>query len=366
MLSKACIVGIYQRKLEEIARLGIELLALVPPSWKDERGETQLERAYTSGYRLEVIPMVFNGSFHLHYYPAVDRWIRDFRPHIVHIDEEPYNLAAWQALYFARRVGAKSLFFTWQNIYRNYPPPFSWGEKWVLNNVDYAIAGTQSAADVWRAKGYTGRLMVIPQFGVDPGLFKPSPPTPLPPAEGKDFTIGYVGRLVEEKGIHLLLQAATRLTGNWRARIIGSGPYRAELHALAERLCISSRIEWIEWIASTDMPGQYHQLDALVIPSLTRPHWKEQFGRVITEAMASGVPVIGSDSGAIPDVIGEAGLIVPEGDLTALAEALQRLQNDADLRARLSEVGRARVLTHFTHEQVARDTVGVYREIMSG
>lgn len=369
MLSKACIVGIYQRKLEAIAQQGIELLTLVPPSWRDERGETKLERVYTEGYQLQAIPITFNGNFHLHFYPTLSSWMQRFRPHIVHIDEEPYNLASWQALYHARRVGAKSLFFSWQNINRTYPPPFSWGERWVLNHVDYALAGTESAAQVWRAKGYSGKMAVVPQFGTDPDLFIPHGRfvgEGLRPSQNqRPFTIGYVGRLVEEKGIHLLLQAASQLQGEWRLRLVGSGPYKSELTALAQRLNIAHRIDWIEWVASTDMPAQYHLLDVLVIPSLTRPNWKEQFGRVITEAMSSGVPVIGSDSGAIPDIIGEAGIVVSEGSVDALRLALDQLRCDADLRARLAHAGRARVLAHFTHEQVASDTVSVYQEMMT-
>ena len=104
MLSKACIVGIYQRKLEAIARQGVELTALVPPSWQDERGEQALERSYTEGYRLRTIPIRFNGSYHLHHYPTLGAQLRAARPDIVHIDEEPYNLATWQALYQARRL----------------------------------------------------------------------------------------------------------------------------------------------------------------------------------------------------------------------------------------------------------------------
>lgn len=370
MISKACIVGIYQHKLEEIARLGVDLLTLVPPSWKDERGETKLERVYTEGYNLQTLPIAFNGNFHLHFYPGLGQWMRDFHPHIVHIDEEPYNFAAWQALYHARKVGAKTLFFSWQNIERNYPPPFSWGERWMLKQVDYALMGTESAAEVWRAKGYKGKLAIIPQFGTDPELFKPSATSRQPSANAKEaeletFRIAYVGRLVEEKGIHLLLEAAARLQGDWRLRIVGSGPMRDVLHSQAEILGIGKRIEWIEWIASTEMPKQYQQMDVLVISSLTRANWKEQFGRVITEAMSSGVPVIGSDSGAIPDIIGDGGLVVPEGDVEALHSALCKLQNDVVLRAQLAERGRARVLAHFTHEQVAAATVAVYREMMS-
>src|SRR5262249_34257885 len=132
------------------------------------------------------------------------------------------------------------LFFSWQNINRSYPPPFSWGERWVLNRVDYALVGTESAADVWRAKGYSGPLAVVPQFGVDTELF-----TSSAVSREKPFTIGYVGRLVEEKGVHLMLEAAACLQGEWRLRIVGSGPMRAELGALAERLGIAERIEWV-------------------------------------------------------------------------------------------------------------------------
>jgi glycosyltransferase involved in cell wall biosynthesis len=362
MLSKACVVGIYQRKLEEIARLGIELLALVPPSWKDERGETPLERVYTTGFQLETLPIRLNGNFHLHYYPGLGARLQAFQPHIVHIDEEPYNLAAWQAFYHARRAGAKTLFFSWQNIARRYPPPFTWGESWLLRNVDYALMGTPSAADVWREKGYTGPLRVVPQFGTDPELFTPAN---RPPGEtDRPFTIGYLGRLVEEKGIALLLEAVAELQGEWRLRLIGSGPQETALLEQAARLGIAERLNMIEWMPSAEIPAEYPRLDALVLPSLTRPNWKEQFGRVLVEAMSSGVPVVGSSSGAIPGVIGEAGLVVPEGNTAALADALRRLQTDSTLRGDLAAKGRARVLAHYTHQQVAAATVAVYRELL--
>jgi glycosyltransferase involved in cell wall biosynthesis len=363
LLSKALVVGIYQRKLEEMACLGVDLLALTPPSWKDERGETRLERAYTSGYRLETLPIALNGNFHLHWYPGLAARIRQFQPHIIHIDEEPYNLATWQAMRTARQIGAKTVIFTWQNIRRDYPPPFSWGEGWALAAVDHLLAGTQSAAHVWRAKGYAGPLTVIPQFGVDPDLFAPAMAVGAGPGV-RAFTIGYVGRLVEEKGIHLLIEAAARLEGDWRLRLVGSGPYWSVLEALAKRLGVLERIDRVAWIDSAAMPAQYHRLDVLAIPSLTRLNWKEQFGRVITEAMSSGVPVIGSDSGAIPDVMGQAGLIVPEGDVDSLVAALRRLRDDPAARAKLGAAGRARVLAHFTHAQVAAATVAVYGQVL--
>ena len=360
MLSKACIVGIYQPKLEAIARRGVELTVLVPPEWRDERGVQRLERSYTAGYRLRPIPIRFNGSFHLHHYPSLAREIASLQPQIVHIDEEPYNLATWQALRLARRAGASSLFFTWQNIARRYPPPFSWGERWVMRQADYAIAGTDAAAEALRSKGYQGRLTVIPQFGTSELLFAPRETKPQ-----RQFTIGYIGRIVPEKGVDILLRAAAQLDGDWRLRLVGGGSARDSIAALARALQVDASVTFAGQLPSADLPAEYHKIDVLVLPSLTRPNWKEQFGRVLVEAMASGVPVIGSDSGAIPGVIGAAGRIVPEGDAEALARALAELRDQPRLGRALSEQGRARFLAHFTHERIAEATVNVYGGILN-
>ena len=104
MLSKACLVGSYQRKLEEIACQGknlpggLELAVIVPPFWDDPAGRVSLERSHTEGYQLFVDPIRLNGQFHLYYYPCLRERLAAFRPHVVHIDEEPYNLATWLAM----------------------------------------------------------------------------------------------------------------------------------------------------------------------------------------------------------------------------------------------------------------------------
>jgi glycosyltransferase involved in cell wall biosynthesis len=114
-----------------------------------------------------------------------------------------------------------------------------------------------------------------------------------------------------------------------------------------------------------EMPARPRALDALVLPSLTRPNWKEQFGRVLVEAMACGVPVVGSDSGEIPHVVGEAGLIFPEGDVEALRDRLARLAADARFRADLAARGRARVLAHYTQARIAEATCAVYQHLLA-
>ncbi len=366
MLSKACVVGAYQRKLEEMARLpGVELAVIVPPSWRDPSGELRLERAHVEGYRMLVEPIRFNGNFHLYYFPTLARCLRDIRPEIVHIDEEPYNLATWHALWLSRRVGALTLFFSWQNIRRNYPLPFSIGEQWALRKTDHVIAGTESAAAIWRAKGYRGPMAVIPQFGIDPAIFSPAEPR----VKGRGFVIGYVGRLVPEKGVDLLIRALAEVHGTWRLEIIGQGSERESLERLARSLGLGDRVAFTGQAPSTRMAAFYRELDALVIPSKTCPNWKEQFGRVIVEAMACGVPVIGSDSGAIPGVLGEdgdCGLLFPEGDVGALADRLQTLMTDEKLRVQLGAHGRVRALGKFTQAQVAAQTVTVYQAMLDG
>lgn len=360
MISKALVVGIYQRKLELIgAHPGIELTAVVPPYWNDARGRLELERVHTDGYRLAVEPMRFNGNFHLHYYPGLRKIVREVRPDVVHIDEEPYNLATYHALRLARRAGAKSLFFSWQNLLRRYPFPFSAFEQEVLQKADYGLVGNEHAIEVWRAKGYRGPLKLLPQFGVDPDVFSPV----VSPEPRDHYAIGFAGRLVPEKGVDLLIRAAAKLPGKWVLHLLGDGPEREALRELAGVYNISGSVSFEQGIPSTAMPDFYRKLDVFVLPSRSRPNWEEQFGRVLIEAMACGVPVIGARSGAIPEVIGPAGMLFEEDNLEELAAHLLALKEETVLRGALSTAGRQRVLRHYTHEQIARQTVEVYCEL---
>lgn len=363
MVSKALVVGAYQRKAEELARLGLDLTVLVPPSWRDRRGEQVTVARHTQGYTLRVLPLRFNGNFHLHYYPTLTRELAQLRPHLLHMDEEPYNLATWLALRAAQRLGIPALFFTWQNILRRYPPPFAWWEQATYRRAGHALAGSQAAAQALRAKGYGGPVTVLPQFGVDPSLFTPVDPAHSSGRDDPPLRIGYAGGLLPEKGVDELIRACARLRGDWRLTTVGDGEARGALAALVAQLQLTDRVVLDAPRDSSAMPDFYRSLDVLALPSRTRPNWKEQFGRVLIEAMACGVAVVGSDSGEIPNVIGAAGLVYPEGDVAALAAALQRLYDDRALRCALAQAGRARVLAHYTMSQIAAQTVAVYHTL---
>ncbi len=336
------------------------LVAVTPPAWREPGGRTLTfePSARRHAYELRVEPIRFNGNYHLFYWPGLGQVLRQVRPDLIHLDEEPYNLATAHGSWLARRRGARSLFFTWQNQLRRYPPPFSWLERSVYRRSAFAIAGSSEALSVLRAKGYIGPASVIPQFGVDPELFAPGPAART--AE-ETPVIGFIARLVEEKGIFVLLAALAGLNRPWRLHVIGIGPVEAQARRRAAELGLADKITWERGILSTLMPDRLRTFAMLVQPSLTRRNWKEQFGRAIMEAMACGVAVVGSTSAEIPHVIGNAGLIVPEGDPVALRRAIERLLGDRALREELGRRGRQRVLDNYTNARIAEQTVEAYR-----
>jgi len=211
-----------------------------------------------------------------------------------------------------------------------------------------------------RAKKFSKPIVVTPQLGVDTDLFQPRV---APEKEARAFTIGYIGRLVAEKGIGTLLAAIADLP-NARLVLVGDGALRDEIERWIAARQLTARVQRVPALPHEEIARVLNTLDVLVLPSQTTPTWKEQFGHVLVEAMASGVPVIGSNSGAIPEVIGDAGIIFPEGDVGALRDALAALQNDAARRAQLAQRGRARVLAQYTHAHIAAANVAFFATIL--
>ena len=358
MASKALVMGAYHAKLEALgAQPGIDLLALAPESWIEGGRRQRAEPVTPEHYGLRYQPLRLNGRFHLHWWPGLAGAVREFQPDLVHIDEEPYNAATVHACRIARWRGARVVFFAWQNIRRRYPPPFAWFERYVFGRAA-GIAGTVTAGDVLQAKGFAGPLAVIPQFGVDPERFAPGND-----GGGSTFRIGFAGRLVHEKGIELLVEAARRIDGDVELLIAGAGPLD---DAIGGQAAGDDRVRLLGTLPSAEMPSFYQGLDVLVLPTLGRRGWTEQFGRAAIEAMACGIPVLVSDAGELPAVVGQAGRVAPAGDVEALQRALTDLREDASGRRRLAEAGRARVLAEFTHARIAETTAAFYREVMDG
>ena len=363
MISKTFVASTSQRKLEELAKFkDIELTLMTPSYWQSDDGSKQvLEPLYTNGYRMIITPIAFNGHFHIYYYPQLKKIICEVQPDILHIDEEPYNYATFQAMRIAQNRQIPALFVAWQNIHRVYPPPFHQIEKYNYRHAKLALAGNLEVAEVLKRKGFHGPIRVLP-LSVDPNIYRRTESRP-PRTFDAPFTIGYIGRLVKPKGLTLLIKMLSDLPDFCRVIFIGHGPMKGELEELAKSLQVEHRIVFKDAIPPQDVPLEMQKMDVFVLPSLTRPNWKEQFGRVLIEAMACETPVVGSSSGEIPRVIDDAGLIFPEGDAEELSRCIRTLLDDPELYTQLATRGRQRVLEQFTQERIAQQIYKAYQEM---
>ena len=288
--------------------------------------------------------------------------LRESRPDLVHVEAEPHSMTLAQFAALRERFAYHLVAFSWENLRRHGRGPLCWLEHFSLRRVDAMIAGNRQAREVLRWRGYAGPLEVIPQVGVDaqpaPGAWVEPPEfATLPPG----CRIGFIGRLVPEKGVLDLLEAFRPLAEQAVLLFLGDGPLRREIQQRAARDGLASRVLAPGFIKQARIPDYLRGLDMLVLPSRTTPFWAEQFGHVLVEAMAARVPVIGASSGAIPEVIGEAGLVYPEGDVSALTQCLRALVDDPLRREQLGQAGWSRVQTYYSDEAVAMATLRVYR-----
>jgi glycosyltransferase involved in cell wall biosynthesis len=288
--------------------------------------------------------------------------LREHRPHLIDMGAEPYSIAAAEILtlcnWFA--PGVPIVMQTNQNIHHKYPFPFSWLEQRTFRRVAAAYACSESVCEVLRAKGFDKPAPIVP-FGVNTEAFRPRPPRER--FDGP-LTIGYVGRMLPGKGLNILAEALKQVQDEaWQLLVVGDGPQRETFERQLSAYGLRNRAEFTGAINFALMPEYFHKLDLMVIPTETTQRIREQFGRVIVEALASRVPVVGSTCGAIPEVIGDAGLVFPEGDAGALAVALRQLLSDQGLRERLALAGLARV-ENYSWERVAEKTYALYRQVI--
>ena len=379
-ISKPYVAAAYRRKLALLVDQGFEVGLICPPKWGAQEFEP-----WSGDQRLRVtqVPIVLNGKNHLHLYEpsALGRAVRAFAPDIVNAEEEHYSLVTAQLFHQARLVGAAPLFYTWQNLAKRYPPPFSLVEKWVFRNAAAAVVGNHEAGDILRRKGYRGLMAEIPQMGVDVELFAPPAKASGQPAWRRerrrelglpqaDCVVGFVGRIVPEKGLETLLEAlaATRpKLGHATALaavVIGNGPDRSRLMTLASSLGIDSQVTFLSGVSSEAIADYLQAIDVLCLPSRTRANWKEQFGRILIEAMAAEALVIGSDSGEIPRVIGDGGLVFPEGHAATLADLLTGVARGALPVAELRQRAAVRVRQYFSNEVIATQLGALCRQVM--
>jgi glycosyltransferase involved in cell wall biosynthesis len=365
VVSHTYVIPVHHDKLLALAALDdIELTVLIPENWQTPTGTVRLPHLQMP-YDVVVSPIARSGRIGAYRY-------RDFvplrraRPDVIHAEVEPWSLAALQVVRAAS--DAHVVLFTWENLEGPRRLISRVVERYVLRRVAHVIAGNEGARARMIRRGVPpGRVTVLPQLGLDPGRYAggdaararaAGAPRSLGPP-----IVGFIGRLVPEKGVDVLVDALAGFDA--RLLVIGDGIVRPALEARTAGWP-SGKATFTGGVADTAVPDYLACMDALVLPSRTTASWAEQFGHVLIEAMAAGVPVVGSSSGAIPEVIGEAGLVFPEGDAGALRAQLAVLFDDPVLRKRLVERGRARVERLYTNERIARAQRDIYRQVLSG
>ncbi|MEM4723706.1 MAG: glycosyltransferase [Candidatus Hadarchaeum sp.] len=373
-VSHSCVVDVNQKLFAELTKFPEVELALVAPRVFNTslRGRISMARLPELHCRLFSLTPFLSGEglrLNLHFYPFAWRVFREFHPEVVQIDEEPYSLSALQFALGARRCGAKVFFYTKQNILKHYPYPFSAFENKLFHLSDRAVALTEEVAAVLRAKGYSKLIHVIPH-AVELTWFRPRDLSGLRQELNLgNMVVGYVGRIWKDKGLEEFLRAIYILREKGieaKGLIIGSGPDERFVQDMIQELHLNQEIVRIPAVPHNRISDFYNCIDLLCLPSRTTAHWKEQFGRVLIEAMACGVPVVGSDSGAIPYVIRETGggLIFRERDPEDLAEKLIYLLSNPEERQKLGQRGQESVRQKYSYEMVAKQFYEVYQALI--
>jgi len=372
-VSHSCVVSEYQKRMTEVARYSdIKLSLLVPKYWFQFNEKVKLEKISDACYRIiSVQPVTWGWRDNrlqnlTHIYPSIKRILEAIRPDIIELWEEPFSAVAAHTTFWAKRTipWTKIIFFSAQNVLKKYPPPFSVFEKYTYKNARYAFLMNDEVARVLRKKGYDGEYRVLP-LGVDAEVFCKKDVSSLKGKLGlREFVVGFVGKITRQKGIFDLIEAVSQINERIQLLIIGNGDLKENVRHLIKISGLKQRTVLMDAIPHSQIPGYLNCMDILVFPSITLPKAKEQFGRVLVEAMACQVSVIGSNSGEIPRIIKNAGLTFRERDVEDLREKIVLLIKNEALRKRIAENGYKKVMDNYTWEKIAEKQYAVYRELM--
>jgi glycosyltransferase involved in cell wall biosynthesis len=356
-ISKSGVVTAWRERERQLRARGADLVLLTAARWEEGGSPVDFEAA---GDTFVVPVRTFGHHPNLFLYDPVALWrlLGSRRWDLIDMHEEPFGAAVAEVLAIrwlrARRV--PYVVSSAQNIEKRYPPPFRWFERWALRHMAGAYTCNAEAGAILRRKGLRGEHILLP-LGVDVERFTPSAgATP-----GENLRVGFVGRLIPHKGVDVLLHAVSS-DARLHLEVFGAGPEEERLRALTSTLGIAERVSFHGYVDEADVPGVYRRFDVLAVPSVAMPGWIEQFGRVVVEAQASGVPVVASESGALPDVVGGSGLLVPPGDADALCAALRRFLDEPGLWERLHAAGPDDA-ARCSWSRVADDQMALYRSV---
>jgi glycosyltransferase involved in cell wall biosynthesis len=343
-----------------------EVTAAAPARLHGDLRDIELERIPSEACTVAALDVHFSSHPHLRMYGRALGPLLKQPWDVVHCWEEPYVVAAAQ---IARRVTAAARFVpaTFQNIAKRYPAPVRMMERRVMARADGWIAFGETAYETQRARpGYASKPGRVINPGVDICAFRPDSSARRSTRERLGWTldetvVGFTGRFVEEKGIGTLLKAFAQSTGSWNLLVVGGGVLAREIEAVRREH--AERVRVVTDASHDDVPAYLNAMDLLCAPSRTTPGWREQFGRMLIEAMACGVPVLASASGEIPHVMAGAGVLIPDDDPAVWLREIERLVAEPEARAELATRGLERARARFAWSVVARAHLDFFEEL---
>ena len=364
-ISHSMVIPANRPFFEELGKL-VELKVLVPRNWTQKN-------LLPSPKNFKLVQGTVLLSPHIFRYFFISGKIFDvlrLRPDIVYIEEEPGSFSAMQAMAWGKITGAKIAVKSCENLYREGRFPLNVFEKIVLGNTDLLICLTKGVEEVFRKKGFKGKTEII-GLGVEAAK-KGNSRDAIRKKHGiSKFAIGYFGRMVREKSIETLIEAAAMLKFDFQIVLdmhedsnisFVDKQYKEELLALAKKLGVEKKIVFVS-PSYQEMGSYLSAMYLLALPSKTTKGWKEQFGRVLIEAMIAKTPAVGSSSGSIPEIIGDAGLVFSEGNAKELAEKISMVYGDANLRKELVRKGLKRA-EEFSLEKIAEKTARAFSNLL--
>lgn len=361
-----------QERFKQIAaHRDVDLHVLVPRLWIEHGMPVDATTVKPMGYHLHLGRVLWKGYYARGFYmTGLKRALIRSKPDIIHLLEEPWSFFACQTARWARFLAPRSrfIYYTWENIYRDfhYPSRISFLQRRIDRRLMRRSAAVQCASEqartVQELKGFEGIIEVNP-YGVDIPFLENSV-EPALPRRSDSFRIGYVGRFLKMKGLDILIDAVSRLE-KCELMLIGSGDWEQPMRELIERKKLSERTQILSPIAHEKLPPYLACMDVLVLPSRTTKDWMEQMGRVMIEAMAMGVPVIGAESGAIPEVLDDAGLLYPEQESRSLVKCIENVRQNADVRREMIRRGKLRIQERYNWKRFADETYQLYCRVMT-
>ena len=344
-----------------------EVTALAPARLSGDLREVALEPMVDEACTTHALQVRLGRSAHFRRYERRLRTLLAGPWDVVHIWEEPYVAACAQVAAAAPRA-SRVVPATFQNIVKKYPPPLSLFERRVMGRAAGWIAFGETVREAHAAKPfYAARPSRVISPGVDVNRFRPDPAVRAVVRTRLGWTddvpvVGFLGRFVPEKGLNVLMRALEHAHRPWRALFVGGGPMVTDLSTFAA--AHPGRVTVLTDVRHDEVPEYLSVMDVLCAPSQTTRRWREQFGRMLIEAMACGVTVIASRGGEIPHVVGDAGLLLDEADVARWTEAIDRLLADPDVRRDLAARGLARAHEKYAWPVVARAHLAFFEELL--